>query len=163
MGLLEGLIRAILSSFVGTFGFAFLLHVPRKSWFIAGGIGAAAYLIYWVTMRIGLVEPAAVFLGAFFGSLIAQIIARRMKMIATIFVTMSIIPIVPGISLYRMMAFLGEGKSIDGIRAGVEGMAGITMIALGVAMGSFVFRALLGKRTRRNGTTGNSLLHRKSD
>jgi len=144
----QELLRAVLSSLIGTLGFALLLHAPRNSWLIGSVIGGVAYGIYWVFMHLGLVESAAIFLGAFCGSLMAQVAARRMKMIATIYITLSILSIVPGLGLYRMMAFLGEGKSIDGIRAGVEAMSGITMIALGIAMGSFLFRALLGKRLK---------------
>ena len=39
----------------------------------------------------------------------AQIAARRLKMIATVFVTIAILPLVPGVGLYRAMSALAMG------------------------------------------------------
>lgn len=138
----------ILFSFVGNFGFAILLHVPKKAWVPASIIGGVAYGLYWALMLLGVSEPGAIFCGALLGSLLAQWCARRMRMIGTIFVTLSIVSLVPGLGLYRFMALLGQKENALGLQAGVAAMMGIGMIALGIGLGSFLFRVIAGGRRR---------------
>ncbi len=138
----------ILFSFVGNLGFAILLHVPKKAWIPASIIGGVAYGLYWALMQGGVSEPAAIFSGALLGSLLAQGCARRMRMIGTIFVTLSIVSLVPGLGLYRFMALLGQKENALGLQAGVAAMTGIGMIALGVGLGSFLFRVIAGGKKR---------------
>lgn len=132
-----------LSSFVGTLGFALLLQAPRRSWLPASAIGAIAYTFYWVLVQMGSGESFSIFVSTLLGSMLAQFCARKMRMIATIFVTLSIIAQVPGLGLYRFMALLGQQQYSLAIRVGVNAMMSILMIALGLAVGSFLFRMLM--------------------
>ena len=146
--ILQGLIK-LLSSFVGTLGFAIFMHAPRKAWLPASAIGGVAYLLYWVLLQFSLPEAAAIFIGAFLGSILGQYCARRMQMIASIFVLLSMIPLVPGLGLYRCMRFLAQEMYSAGADAGVRAMVDIVMIALGLAMGSFIFRMAVLARPRK--------------
>lgn len=148
MILLAGGVRIFLSAFFGTLGFALLLHAPRKAWVPASIIGAAAYSLYWLLHEAGLGMPISIFIGALAGSLMAQGCARKMRMIATIFVTLSIVALVPGLGLYRCAALLAQGENAAGVRTGVEAMTTITMIALGLGVGSFLFRVIIGTARR---------------
>ena len=145
----EEILRAVFGSFFGTIGFAMLVHVPWKAWLPSGAIASFSYLVYWVSLRIGLADPTSIFLGAFLGSLAGQLCARKMKMISTIFLTLSIVSFVPGLGLYRCMELLARSETAGGARQGVEAMVSIAMIALGLGMGSFLFRAVV--RGHRNG------------
>ena len=136
---LESLIKLV-SSFVGTLGFAIFMHAPKRAWLPASTIGGAAYLLYWALLQLNLYEPAAIFLGALLGSVLGQYCARRMRMIASIFVLLAMIPLVPGLGLYRCMHFLAQEMYSDGADAGVRAMVDVVMIALGLAVGSFIFR-----------------------
>ena len=146
--ILDGFIT-LASSFVGTLGFAIFMHAPRKAWLPASAIGGVAYLLYWVLLQFGLYEPIAIFVGAFLGSILGQYCARRMQMIASIFVLLSMIPLVPGLGLYRCMRFLAQEMYSAGADAGVRAMVDIVMIALGLAMGSFIFRMAVLARPRK--------------
>ena len=146
--ILDGFIT-LASSFVGTLGFAIFMHAPRKAWLPASAIGGGAYLLYWVLLQFGLYEPIAIFVGAFLGSILGQYCARRMQMIASIFVLLSMIPLVPGLGLYRCMRFLAQEMYSAGADAGVRAMVDIVMIALGLAMGSFIFRMAVLARPRK--------------
>lgn len=137
--LLNGVL-VLLGSFVGTLGFAIILNAPRKAWLPASAIGALAEGVYWGLLQCAVYEPVAMFLGALLGSALAQYCARRMCMIATVFIVLAIIPLVPGLGLYRCMSFLAQQMYSAGASAGVGAMADIVMIALGVAMGSYLFR-----------------------
>ena len=142
--MLHGLLRALLSSFLGTLGFAVLLHSPRRAIIPASIVGAAAYLLYWLLLTLGAPEYIAVFMGA----LSAQWLARRMHMIATVFVLLSIVAAVPGLGLYRCMELLGA-SSPEALAVGVSAMVSIVMIVLGIGMGSFLFRAALSLKHPR--------------
>ena len=141
-------VRIFFSAFFGTMGFALLLHAPKRAWLPASVIGAAAYTLYWLLEQAGMSMPPSIFIGALAGSMLAQGCARRMRMIATIFVTLSIVALVPGLGLYRCMALLAQGENAAGLRTGVEAMTTILMIALGVGVGSFLFRAMIGTARR---------------
>ena len=146
MTILLGAARMFLAAFLGTLGFSLLLHAPRRAWLPASVIGAGAYTLYWVLNQMGLSMPASIFIGALAGSLLAQGCARKMRMIATIFITLSIVALVPGLGLYRCMALLAQGQNAAGVRNGVEAMTTIMMIALGIGVGNFLFRAMMGVR-----------------
>ena len=137
--ILDCLVKLI-SSFVGTLGFAIFMHAPKRAWFPASAIGGMAYAVYWALMQAGLTDPVAIFISALLGSLLGQLLARRMQMIATIFVLLAMIPLVPGLGLYRCMHFLAQEMYSAGADAGVRAMVDIVMIALGIAVGSFIFR-----------------------
>ena len=142
MNLLLGFLRIFLSSLVGTLGFAAILHAPRKAWLPSAALGGLSYALYWLLMQLGLSDPEAIFTASMAVSLLAQFCARRMRMIATIFVALSIIPLVPGLGLYRSMELLGQGQNAAGLQAGVAALISIMMIARGLAGGAFLFRAL---------------------
>lgn len=137
--ILTGFIKLI-SSLVGTLGFAIFMHAPKRAWFPASAVGGMAYLVYWALLQVNVYEPMAIFIGALLGSVLGQYLARRMKMIATIFVLLSMIPLVPGLGLYRCMHFLAQEMYGAGVDAGVRAMVDIVMIALGLAVGNFLFR-----------------------
>lgn len=131
-------LRYLAGSFFGTVGFAWLTRVPKRAWLPSGIIASAVYMIYWLLPATGLSENLAVFLGALFGSLAGHVCARKMHMINTVFLMSAIVPVVPGLGLYRMMAWLGQGETALGADQGVRAMIIIAMTALGLVMGSFV-------------------------
>lgn len=148
--IVQGLIRLV-SSFVGTFGFAIFMHAPKRAWLPASAIGGVAYLLYWALLQTGMYEPMAIFIGALLGSVLGQYMARRMQMIASIFVLLSMIPLVPGLGLYRCMHFLAQEMYSAGADAGVRAMVDVVMIALGLAVGNFIFRMIVRAAPRKGG------------
>lgn len=132
-----------LTSFVGTLGFAILLHAPKRAWLPASLIGAMTYTLYWSLKQLSLDEAASMFLAALFGSLLAQFCARKMRMIATIFLLLSVVALVPGLGLYRCMEQLGHQQYALGAQTGILTMVGILMMALGIGVGSFLFKLVV--------------------
>ena len=136
----EELLRAVFGAFFGTVGFAMLVHIPKRAWLVSGLVAVFSYLLYWGLLRLGLSDPASIFLGALFGSLTAQLCARKMKIISTVFLISAIVPVVPGLGLYRMMSYLGQGQLAEGGDQGIRAMMTIGMIALGLGAGAFLDR-----------------------
>ena len=148
MPVAEQIIRAVFGAFFGTVGFAMLVHTPKRAWFVSGLIASLSYLIYWLMSFLNLPEPMAIFIGSLFGSLTGLLCARRMKIIGTVFLMSAVVPVVPGLGLYRMMAALGRGQLSVGARTGVQAMITVAMIALGLGAGAFIDRVLWSRRTR---------------
>lgn len=142
-GLLGQGLWYFLTSFVGTLGFAILLHAPKRAWLPASLIGALTYTLYWSLKQCAMDDPSAMFVAALFGSLMAQFCARRMRMIATIFLLLSVVALVPGLGLYRCMEQLGRNEYALGAQTGILTMAGILMMALGIGVGSFLFKLVV--------------------
>jgi uncharacterized membrane protein YjjP (DUF1212 family) len=129
-------VLAFISSYFAGAGFGLLLSAPKKAVNWGGILGAVGYTLYWLCMQSGMAETAAMFLGALAAAIGTQIAARRFKMIATVFVTIAILPMVPGLGLYRAMSALAQGQLASGGAIAAHTMALIVMIALGIAMGS---------------------------
>ena len=142
-----GLFRAVFGAFVGTVGFAMLVHVPRKAWLASGVIASLSYLVYWALTQAGLPDAMGIFVGSLFGSLAGQMCARKMKTIGTVFLMSAIVPVVPGLGLYRMMAELGRGRTAEGADFGIQAMITIAMIVLGLSMGSYIDRLFSHRKT----------------
>jgi len=138
--MLDEILRAVFGALIGTMGFAMLVHVPRRALPVTGLIAALSYLVYWGALRIGLSDPTSIFLGSLFGSVTGQFCARKLKIIGTVFLMSAIVPVVPGLGLYRMMAFLGQNKISEGAGMGIQAMITIAMIALGLGAGAVVTR-----------------------
>lgn len=134
--MIQGLIIALVGSFFGSLGFGILLQAPRRSLLVASLIGSVCYGLYWMLVQLGAAELLAMFVGAALGALLAQYAARRMRMIATIFITIAIIPLVPGLALCRCMTYIAQGESALGAQVGLNAMQDILMIALGISVGS---------------------------
>ncbi len=140
--MLKELLLYSAGSFFGTIGFAMLARAPRRTWIPSGFNAVLVYLVYWLVPLTGLSEYTGVFFGALLGSILGHFCARKMKMINTIYLMASIVPVVPGLGLYRMMASMGQGMTNQGISEGVHAMIIIAMTALGLAMGSFLDRII---------------------
>lgn len=140
-----------LSSAVGTYGFAIFMHAPKRAWLPASLIGGVSYALYWALLQVNAYEPLSIFLAALLGSVLGQVCARKMRMIASIFILLAMIPLVPGLGLYRCMAFLAQGLYTEGVKAGVSAMVDIVMIAFGLGIGSYGIR-LFRRRPANEGS-----------
>lgn len=140
--ILQESIRAVLGAFFGTLGFAWLVHAPRRAWLPSGLVASLVYLLYRVLTFLSVSDPMAIFCGALLGAIAGHFCARRLKMISTVFLMAAVVPVVPGLGLYRMMACFGQGQTALGADYGIQAMITIAMTALGLAMGSFVDRSL---------------------
>ena len=150
MTLTEQILRAVFGAFAGTVGFAMLVHVPKRSILVSGLIASFSYLVYLGLTLLGIPDPMAVFAGSLAGSLAGLLSARLMKIIGTVFLMSAVVPVVPGLGLYRMMAFFGQGQIASGAATGIETMITVVMIALGIGAGAFVDRLIWSRSVRKH-------------
>ena len=137
--MLEGLLRAIVSGYLGAAGFGALLHAPKKGILWGAAIGSLGYTAYWLIFQLTGAELPAMFVAALLAAALGQIAARKLHMISTVFVTIAILPLVPGIGLYRAMSAMGQGDMTMGAKTAVQAMSLILMIVMGTGIGSALF------------------------
>ena len=137
--MLEGLLRAIVSGYLGAAGFGALLNAPKKGILWGAAIGSLGYTAYWLIFQLTGAELPAMFVAALLAATLGQVAARKLHMISTVFVTIAILPLVPGIGLYRSMSALGQGDMAQGASLAAHAMSLILMIVMGTGIGSALF------------------------
>jgi uncharacterized membrane protein YjjB (DUF3815 family) len=134
----------VLSSFVGSLGFAIVLKIRGKQLIYAGVGGALTWFVY--LMAYGYLQ--SYFWGnlaaAFFVAVYAEIMARVNKAPATIFLTASAVPLIPGANLYKMMFAIVSQDSVTATQNGTTAL----VIALAISLG-FVAVAVINRYLNR--------------
>ena len=132
--------------------FALIFRTPLRLIVPASLAAVAGYaLSLWAGARIG-AEWAGVFFGSLLAALIGEWMARRFRAPATIFLTVSVIPMVPGAGLYNTMLALVQNRYADAAEAGSNTMLAAGAIALGISIAASVAYAL--RRGQGNATPG---------
>lgn len=144
-----------LAAGVGTVAFAVFYNVSKRYFFELGLIGALSWLIYLVLIQVTAWEGVAVFLSALFVAFASQILAVYKRCPATIFLASSMIPLIPGLSVYRTVYFLLVGNLNDAmiyLRTAFVAAFAIA-IAIGIAQQvkmNGILHYLIRRRTRTN-------------
>lgn len=116
--------------------FAFLFRVPRRAIALCAVLGGLGYLIYDCTAPLLASPVAGYFLGTLFMAICGEILARVMKMPATIFVIPAIIPLVPGVGMYNTMLYLIEGQGHQALETGTDTLLAIIAMAMALVLTS---------------------------
>ena len=131
----------LLACFVATAAYSVLMHQPRRAVLISALVGTASYGLYlWLHQTTIAYFLASLLIGAS-----CEIAARLMKRTATLFVSVAIIPLVPGVGLYRTMRYITEGDYLSAVTTGSATLLGLCAIALAVTITSMLFRAFKKK------------------
>ncbi len=125
-------ILQILTGGIGSFGFALLFNVRgRRLWVVALG-GLLSWLIFLVLSRFIDSEPLNYFIVSLCLSIYAEVMARVMKTPTTTFITTSLIPLIPGGSLYYTMAYAFESDASRFVEKAVYTLELAAALALGI-------------------------------
>ncbi len=132
------MILSILSAFISTIGFSILFHVQKKHLLICGTVGALGWCIY----LLGEHKDFSIILSTFLASLLvtqaSYLLAKRLKTPITVFLIPGIIPLVPGLTLYRTMYSLMTSDYTLSIEYAI-----LTFELAGVIAGAIVIISLL--------------------
>lgn len=132
------LLLNIVSAFISTIGFSIMFHVQRKHLLICGGVGAIAWLLYLVINEYAQSAVLASFISALVVTTICYLLAKSRKTPITVFLIAGIIPLVPGLGLYRMMSAI-----LDKNYSGALEYATLTFEIAGVIAGAIVIVSLV--------------------
>ena len=122
----------IFSGFIGSLGFALLFNIRGKRFIATGFGGLLATILYVVFGNLIPSEALVYFLVAVIISIYAEIMARLLKTPSTTFITSSLIPLIPGGSLYYTMTYALESDIENFISKGIYTLILASSLALGI-------------------------------
>ena len=103
-------IRSIAAG-LGTIAFALMFRVRKRHFVDCGVLGTITWLAYMICIKIWNNEAIAVFVSGFAAVLASRVLAVLRRCPATVFLMTSLIPLLPGISLYRTIYYLLMGNA----------------------------------------------------
>ena len=122
------------AAFFGSLGFSLLFGLPRRYLIRAALGGLMSWAIYFMSMRVIENIFLANFLAAGCSVIYAELLARRLKCPATLFLTPAIIPLVPGGSLYETMSYAVRRETERAHRTGAVTLEAALAIAAGISI-----------------------------
>lgn len=138
----------LVTSLIGTFGFAVLFRVRARHLPFASVCGLVTYAIYYTAVYFGASLFSAAFLCTVFTTAFAEACARWRHAPALVFLVPGTIPIVPGSDLYNTMRFLLQGDyALSYVHLRNALLVGIG-IAGGIVCVSLLVSAVKKKRVR---------------
>lgn len=121
--------------------FAFASYAPRRSLLPIGVIAAIAMVISQSVSHGGIARTAwPVAFAAFFVGLVSYTVAGRMRVPPLVIVVSAIVPMLPGLSIYRGLSLLTEDSyhASEGILALMTAGSVALALASGVILGEYV-------------------------
>lgn len=128
---IEVILFESLMAYIATICFGVIMNIPRRSFNLAGLIGASSWAFYWIISHLGI--------GIAFGNLLAALLinilsfyaARYKKTPVVIFNIPSLVSFVPGGQAYQMVRNFAIGNS----HLAWSFFAQVVVIAGSIAMG----------------------------
>lgn len=141
-----GMMFQVVCAFFGVVALAVLFHVPKKYLLFSGLVGAVGWLVYLLVTE-GTENPMlSAFSAAFFVALLSQIFARVFKAPVTVYLVSGILPLVPGVGMYRMVYYLLQGNNTQASYYFSYTLQIAGMIALAIFVVDSFFRVLYRKK-----------------
>ena len=132
----------IVAGFVGTLGFAVLFNIRGKRFVFAGLGGLLSWILFILLNRVIPNEPVCYFFVAVMISAYAELMARLLKTPTTTFITTSLVPLIPGGSLYYTMSYAFESNLERFLEKGVYTLELASALALGIIIATTATRIL---------------------
>ena len=125
-------------SFFATVGFAIFLNAPKSTLISSGFVGGVGWSVFYYLVQLTGNDILANFIAALLVSYISEILARKLKQPAIIFIIPGIIPLVPGLGMYNTMLYLVQGNYTAAIAKGAD----VLFIAVALSMGVLIVTSL---------------------
>jgi uncharacterized membrane protein YjjP (DUF1212 family) len=120
--------------------FAFASYSPFRALLPIGLIGAVGEILFYFTnLGFGVAWGSAV--AAVFIGVVSYSVAGRVRVPPLIVVVSAIVPLLPGLSIYRSLSLMSAGNT-DGILSMVTAVAIAVSVASGVILGEYIAQPL---------------------
>lgn len=100
------MIAQIVVSFLAVLSFSVALGVPKKFLILSGLTGSIGWIVFLVFSDLGVSTIIASLISAFCVAIISAILSKVAKAIINIFFIPGILPVVPGVAMYRMVYYI---------------------------------------------------------
>ncbi len=128
------LVRCLASLFASAF-FGLLLKQPRDTLLHTSLIGLNGFILFLLLQQ----STLAYFVAALLVGLLCELTARIKGRATTLYLVSAIIPLVPGLGLYRTIMYVAGNAYDRALATGAATIAGIGAIALALTIATVVF------------------------
>lgn len=126
-------------SFIATVGFAIFLNAPKSILISSGLVGGIGWSVFYYLVQLTGNDILSNFIAALLVSYISEILARRLKQPAIIFIIPGIIPLVPGLGMYNTMLYLVQNDYNNAIAKGAD----VLFVGGAISLGILVITSLV--------------------
>ena len=119
---------------------AVLNGVPKKYLIYSGTVGAAGWAVYLLMRYVDVNEAMAMFVAALVVAVVSHVYARVLKAPVTLFLVCGILPLVPGVAMYRVVYYLLISDTVTAGHYAVTTASVTGAIALAVFLVDTVFK-----------------------
>ncbi len=148
----ELILRFVLRDFIfgvlGALGFAAIINVPKKSIVVSSILGGFAYMLFDLLYYYSNQLYFAVFAASVFIAVYSELLARKFKMPAIIFILPGIVALVPGVGLYNTILKLIDNDFFGFLKQGAETIFIACAIASAIAVVNILIRAIFSRIKR---------------
>lgn len=135
------MIIQIVASFIATTGFGILFGLEGKKLFFAGLSGGIGWFVYLLAIKFNLSEATAFLLASFAMTLYSELMARKEKAPAIVFLIGGFIPLVPGNGVYYTMYGIIKNDISFAVQKGIQTLIIGGAITVGILLGSTITQA----------------------
>jgi uncharacterized membrane protein YjjB (DUF3815 family) len=133
-----------LGAAIAASAFAFASYAPRRALAPIGLVAAVAMAISQSVSVGGFGRTWPTALAAFFVGLVSYTVAGRLRVPPLVVVVSAVVPMLPGLSIYRGLTLLAEGgeRASEGLLAMVTAASVAIALSSGVILGEYVAQPL---------------------
>lgn len=136
-------------AFLSTAGFAVIFNAPKDSIIKSSFGGATSWIIFMVSNKYFSSPIIGTFLGAITVGLFGELMAKKYRKPATIFIIPGIVPLVPGAGMYYTMLEIINRDFISAAESGTEAIFIAVSIAIGIIVSSSITRAIFRQISKK--------------
>ena len=136
------IIFEVLCAFAASASFGIAFQLRDKKLPAASATGALGWLTYLVFEYFGFSAISCSFFATLVIAAVSEYLARRMHAPATIFLAVSLIPLVPGSGLYDTMEYCISGQTMLASTTGLHTLGIAAALAMGIVVISSTVRIL---------------------
>lgn len=127
-------------AFLSCYGFAVLFNIHGPGMLLCALGGALSWGVYLIVLKMGGSDLMAYFWSGLFSSVYSEIMARIRKYPAISYLVVSIFPMIPGAGVYHTMSYALQRDMDAFAKTGLHTAAIAGILAVGILLGSTVFR-----------------------
>lgn len=129
-----------LFTLIGCLGFSVLFNIHGPGVLLCAIGGGFSWFVYMVAAELGCSDIVCYFWSALFASIYSEVMARIRKYPAISYLVVSIFPLIPGAGIYYTMNYAVRGEMERFAQQGMYTAAIAGIMAVGILLGSTVFR-----------------------
>lgn len=148
---LVGVSSAALGAAIAAAAFAFSSYAPKRTLLPVAVLGGGAIAATELIAQAGFGRPWAVGVAAFGIGLFGYTVGRRFRVPPLVVVVSAVVPLLPGLSIYRGLFLLGEQggqQAAQGLLAMVTAASVAIALASGVILGEYVAQPVMREARR---------------